>query len=391
METAPVLLFPKSTGLINLGNTCFLNACIQTLVHLPELRTAMMSNECMRLVNAVETRFDESLVEVEAAATDIQEGLESAIDNATVYLELLQLGDLLVSAAKQSRVENRPLAVSPKRFVHTVQGVAQTMGRELFTGWAQNDMPEFMMFVVECLHNAAKRPVNIVIHGQAMNDMDVMATQCYNMLRRVYDSEFSEVMQLLYGMLVSELRSVDDNPSVVHAVNPEQFFMIDLPVVSLDTNVPCTSLIECFRQFTRVELMNGANAWFHAESGKAISVNKRIMFWQFPPVLVITLKRFTPDGRHKHGHQIVFPVDGLDLSQFVVGYNPQRFVYDLVAVCNHVGGIQGGHYTTFARGPSPADPWVHYNDSTVTMVGAQSSHIITPMAYCLVYRQRRAI
>lgn len=384
MEKSPVLLFPKSTGLVNLGNTCFLNACVQTLVHLPELRTAMTSNECMRLVNAVESRFEEEKQEEDENDVD---GLESAIDNATVYLELLQLGDLLVSAAKQSRVENRPLAVSPKRFVHIVQGVAETTGRELFTGWAQNDMPEFMMFVIECLHNATKRPVKIVIHGEATNEMDIMATQCYSMLRRVYDSEFSEVMQLLYGMLVSELRSVE-KPSVVHAVNPEQFFMIDLPVVSLDTNNPCTSLIECFQQFTRVELMDGDNAWFHEASGKAISVHKRIMFWQFPPVLVITLKRFTPDGQHKHGHQIVFPIDGLDLSQFVVGYNPHRFVYDLVAVCNHIGGIHGGHYTSFARGPSPEDPWVHYNDSTISLLGTNSLQIITPMAYCLVYRQR---
>jgi len=49
---------------------------------------------------------------------------------------------------------------------------------------------------------------------------------------------------------------------------------------------------------------------------------------------------------------IQFPLYGLDMSHRMdssVGINNNRatdeFIYDLYAVCNHFGNLQGGHYT----------------------------------------------
>ena len=46
---------------------------------------------------------------------------------------------------------------------------------------------------------------------------------------------------------------------------------------------------------------------------------------------------------------ITFPVEGLDLSKFVL--KGDQSIYDLYAVSNHYGGLKGGHYTAFARNP----------------------------------------
>ena len=55
--------------------------------------------------------------------------------------------------------------------------------------------------------------------------------------------------------------------------------------------------------------------------------------------------------REKISDFIDFPVEGLDLSNYVVGpidpANPP--VYDLYAVSHHSGGMGGGHYTAVCK------------------------------------------
>jgi ubiquitin C-terminal hydrolase len=46
---------------------------------------------------------------------------------------------------------------------------------------------------------------------------------------------------------------------------------------------------------------------------------------------------------------IDFPVEGLDLSQYVLDTTEKKKVkYDLYAVSNHFGSLNGGHYTAYA-------------------------------------------
>jgi ubiquitin C-terminal hydrolase len=102
--------------------------------------------------------------------------------------------------------------------------------------------------------------------------------------------------------------------------------------------------------------------------------------------LIITLKRFETRGnRIERINDVVdFPLTGLDLSTYVEGYRANKYIYNLYAVCNHIGGPSGGHYTAFVKNAS-ADKWIHYDDSTVSVIENTAS-IVSPMAYCLFYR-----
>jgi ubiquitin C-terminal hydrolase len=131
--------------------------------------------------------------------------------------------------------------------------------------------------------------------------------------------------------------------------------------------------------------MSGDNAWFNEKTGEKEDIQKSVAFWSLPKILVITLKRFSPDGTQKINNVIQFPVENLDLSKYVKGYNPTSYVYDLFGVCNHMGGVSGGHYTAFVK--NTENQWLHYNDSNVEIVSS-STNIITPMAYCLFYRKK---
>jgi ubiquitin C-terminal hydrolase len=267
-------------------------------------------------------------------------------------------------------------AVSPNKFVHYVQQVAAKKGRELFTGWAQNDMPEFLLFIIECMHNSVSRGMKMNIRGTSQNTVDNLAIQCYSMLKTVYENEYSEIMDLFYGIYVSQIVSKDNQ--TIHSIKPESYFMLDLPIPS-GKNI---NLYDCLDYFTENEKMEGENAWFNEKTNQKEDVHKNIVFWSFPKVLVITLKRFTPDGKRRTMNLIDFPLEDLDLSKYVRGYNPKQYVYDLYGICNHRGGTLGGHYTSYVKNANGL--WYHFNDTSVSSV----SKIVTPMAYCLFYRKK---
>jgi len=146
------------------------------------------------------------------------------------------------------------------------------------------------------------------------------------------------------------------------------------------------TLTNCFNLFVAPEELVGDNMWFNEKTGQKEVVSKRTLFWSLPSVLIITLKRFETRGnRIERINDVVdFPLTGLDLSTYVEGYRAKKYIYNLYAVCNHIGGPAGGHYTAFVKNES-ANKWVHYDDSNVSVIENAAS-IVSPMAYCLFYR-----
>ena len=270
--------------------------------------------------------------------------------------------------------------VSPNRFVHNVQQVAQEKGCELFTGWAQNDMSEFMLFIIQCMHSSISRPMNMRILGNVENSTDRMAVECYKMLKQVYNKEYSEIMDLYYAIYVSEIS--DKVSDVIHSVKPECYFMLDLPIPESITGSP-TTIYDCFDEFTKYEVMEGDNAWYNEATGQKTAVKKRFTFWNFPTILVVSLKRFSPCGEHKINRFVDFPKTDLDLTSYVSGYNPQHYRYELFGVCNHMGGVQGGHYTAFVK--NSENKWLDFNDTHVSDVA--EAKVVSRTAYCMFYRR----
>jgi len=335
-----------NVGLANLGNTCFLNSCVQALSHTFELH----------------------------AILDKKPKIKN-IDESVILTEWNELRQLIWS--------NTNISISPNRFVHHIQRLARIKGKDIFTGWNQNDTAEFLIFMMDCIHTSISRPVQIRISGQSKHNVDSLAVSCYNMLKDTYSKEYSEVMELMYGIYVSEIRSMTGE--VQHAVKPENFFVLDLPIPPGNGNL--CSLYDCFDEYTKPEILSGENAWFNEKTKSKEDIKKHITFWNFPKVLIITLKRFHGDGIRKIQSPVTFPINNLDLSKYVSGYNPKLYLYDLYAVCNHSGGVQGGHYTAFVKNANGT--WVHFNDQLTTPIDPAT--IVTPMAYCLFYRKKNNV
>ena len=335
----------KPCGLANLGNTCFLNSCIQVLVSISELHKIPPPN----------TKPDEA--------------------DTKLFTEFHSLAKMLSAAPPNS-------IISPNRFVYSTQEFARQKRREIFTGWAQNDITEFLLFIIECMHNSISRSVKVNLKGTPGNTQDDLAVQCFSMVKEHYSKDYSEIMDLCFGVYVSRILSVDE--TITHSLKPEFFFILDLPIPPQSKN-PKIHLYDCFDEFIKTEHLYGENAWMNETTKQLEDIHKHILFWSFPDILVIALKRFSADGQAKNGVFVDFPIQSLDLSKYVSGYNANSYVYNLVGVCNHMGGVMGGHYTAFSTRDNVN--WWHFNDTQVDLVSP--AQIISPMAYCLFYRKTK--
>jgi ubiquitin C-terminal hydrolase len=272
--------------------------------------------------------------------------------------------------------------VSPFKFVKTVKKLAHLKGQSMFTGYDQNDLPEFLIFVIDCFHNALSREVNMTIEGKVQDEKDKIAVKCFERIKQMYENDYSEIWKIFYGIHVSQL-SIQSTGKKISMV-PEPFFIINLPI---PTNNKSPSLIDCFDLYVDYEILDGENCVKIEETNEKVPAKKNIMFWSFPDILVIDIKRFNSNNR-KNQIMVDFPLENLNLSKYVIGYDRDSYIYDLYGVCNHSGSVFGGHYTSFVKNAN--GKWYHYNDTSVSEVG-MPQQIKTPKAYCFFYRKRTSI
>ena len=113
--------------------------------------------------------------------------------------------------------------------------------------------------------------------------------------------------------------------------------------------------------------------------------------WKVPPILVFHLKRFSYEvgqwstQRDKLDDYVDFP-DTIDVRPYVLSKSTEEdgepMMYELIAVCNHMGNLGFGHYTAYTK---RGNQWYCCNDSTVSKVPASS--IKSASAYVLFYRK----
>ena len=333
------------SGLANLGNTCFLNSCMQIISHTYDLN---------------------SFLNEEKYKTKVKNKIESVL--------LLEWDNL------RKIMWDTNCVISPGKFVKTVQKVAQIMGLELFTGHSQNDVPEFLLFVIDCFHNSLSREIKMTISGVPQNETDEVAIKCFEMIKKMYSKEYSEVWNLFYAVHVSVITNLDTGKKI--NVIPEPYFMLDLPIPSNNTS---PTLIDCLNSYVEGEVLDGENAFYCEEKKERINIQKKIQFWSFPNILVIDFKRFNNSAR-KNQVLVTFPLDDLDLSSYVIGYKSESYKYELYGVCNHSGGVMGGHYTAYVKNAN--GKWYHFNDTSVSEVGL-TEQIVSTKAYVLFYKKKQ--
>jgi ubiquitin C-terminal hydrolase len=331
------------TGLANLGNTCYLNSCIQIFSHTYEL------NELFKKISQ-----------------------ERNLNNVQDSLLLVEWNKLL------TLMWSKNCTVAPYGFVKGIQTVSKEKGMELFTGFAQNDMPEFLFFLIDCFHNGLEREVNIKITGVPQNSNDKIAKVCYKMMQDMYSKHYSELLNIFYGIQVSKITNTSRE---VRAITGEPFSLLNLPIPN-NQEIKNPSIYDCFDLYCKEELLQGDNAWYNEELKIKEDILKGLCFWTLPDILIMDLKRFT--FNNKKIHTIVsIDVDKVDLSKYVIGYNKDKCLYQVYAICNHEGSCLGGHYYAYIR--TANNKWYKFNDTEVREI--PEKQLISDKCYCFFLRK----
>jgi ubiquitin carboxyl-terminal hydrolase 8 len=360
------------SGLANMGNTCYANACLQMLSHTYEFNDFLSKN-----------------------GGEYKARLNHKVDSVLLHewdkLRTMMWADNCI--------------ISPGGFVSAMQKIAKLKHMDLFSGFQQNDVAEFLGFLLDCFHTALSREVEMKVRGVARNATDRAAKECYEMMADMYKKQYSEVLNIFYGVQVSMIESMGAASETL-STKPEPFCILNLSFPNATQTIHATqttqttqtihafrgatvSLFDCMEHHCAPEVLSGDNAWFNEATGKKQDVKKRLSFWSLPNVLIIVLKRFEMNARG-HTRKIQVPIDvpcvRADFSKFVHGYNPASYVYELFGVCNHHGGSpMGGHYTATIRNAN--GKWYGCNDTIVKEMPLATDSIVSNLPYCLFYRK----
>jgi len=334
------------TGIVNCGNTCYLNSCLQVLSHTYELNDILSSGE-------------------------YKSYLKRVTSSALLY-EWDQLRSLMWS-------EN--CIVKPMRFLKFVQIVANEKNRQLFTGYEQNDMSEFFLFLLDCFHEGISREVDMTISGNIKSGKDQLAKRCYEMMITHHKKSYSEMLDLFYGIQVWCNETVETG--VINVANPEPYLGLDIPLYGIqqrqtqEGSVVYLDINNCVQHYLSKEEVDGLKD----ANGKQVS--RYLRFWSLPKLLMVNLKRYDMYG--KKIHTPVTPNGELDMSPYVLGYKPETYKYELYAIVEHRGGsIQGGHYLAHIKTANGS--WHKFNDTQVTLIRVSYKSIRN--GSCFFYRKK---
>ncbi|KAI4807764.1 hypothetical protein KUCAC02_027550, partial [Chaenocephalus aceratus] len=180
----------------------------------------------------------------------------------------------------------------------------------------------------------------------------------------------------------------------------------------LRMNTSQTLRVCCFQLYTKEEQLAPDDAWRCPHCKQLQQGSIKLSLWTLPDILILHLKRFRQDGdrRMKMQNMVKFPLTGMDMAPHMVkrsqsswslpshwspwrrpygmGRDPEDYLYDLYAVCNHHGTMQGGHYTAHCKN-SIDGQWYCFDDSDVQPISEDD--VCKQTGYILFYQRRATI
>lgn len=335
------------TGLRNLGNTCYMNSIIQCLSNCLTFCMYFKDNHYSKDINwSNQDGFrGEVAIEFAALIKNIWSGQYKAISPIDFRAVVSKLGSMFASTQHQD---------------------------------AQELLDFLMNGLNEDLNRVSVKPQLPPQDNSKLED-EVAAERAWKNFLMV---ENSIVIDLFRGQYKSRVMcSYCETKSTVF----EPFTSLTLQIPE---NQSKCSLSDCLLHFSNEEKMTGDSRWFCPRCKQKREATKRIVVWRLPQVLIIHLKRFHYQGiwRNKISTNVSFPLVNLDMSRYLSGPRSCdgniNTTYNLFAVCNHYGTLDGGHYTAYCKNMASRS-WYKFDDCEVSEISPSS--IQSPAAYLLFY------
>ena len=144
------------------------------------------------------------------------------------------------------------------------------------------------------------------------------------------------------------------------------------------------TLGDCINNFCRQEKLEPGNEWYCPKCKKHTLASKKMELFYLPKILIICFKRFIRESFRWRKNEVFvdFPINNLDMGEYMIGPDKEHSKYNLFAVSQHYGSTGFGHYTAVCKN---FEKWYSYNDSSVHPCSENDSR--SSAAYVLFYRR----
>ncbi|KAL0136154.1 hypothetical protein V8B55DRAFT_1370615 [Mucor lusitanicus] len=346
-----------TTGLKNLGNTCYMNSIVQCLSGTVPLARYLTSGVYRQHINKTNKK-----------------GTGGALVEAFAVL------------VRSMWSENYKF-ISPMTFRETIMRFSP-----LFRNNDQHDSQEFLIFLLDGLHEDLNSSNKALPPPSMPDDAEFEKLPDWQASAISWDRCVATNSSIIVSLFQGQYRSRLICHTCKHTSTTYNTFMsLSLPIPSKKLRLSSVTLYQCLDYFVKEETLDKEDAWRCPKCEKKRKATKQLTLTRLPDVLLIHLKRFSMDGhfRNKLDATVRCATRGLDLSGYVpMAMTPSppqdrpSFVYDLYAVSNHYGSISGGHYTACVR-DGYSDKWHYFDDSKMYLV--EESKVVTKAAYNLFY------
>lgn len=336
------------SGIKNVGNTCYLNSCFQLLLYTYELLDVIRNNELQEPKSTPET---------------------------IVLHEWNEIKNILL---------HKKCTVTPLKCISGIHHVAKLKDSNLFTQGEQNDICEFLLFMLDCFHISLSRKITMEYQDylQYMKiPHSIISEKCFQLIHNQCLNEYSGIINLFYGIQLNVIQSSDGLRIV--SLNPSIFSIIHLDIPA---KILQPTLHDCIDLYCQGEVLENDNAYYDEAEKNYISAIKSVMFWKLPHILIFTFNRLKMNKRGKNNTLVHFPIQNLNMNKHVYEHypdNPIQINYELYGIGCHFGVISTGHYTCYVKNKNN---WYFCNDDTVKQVN-NPIQLINPNVYCLFYRK----
>ena len=326
----------KPFGLINIGNTCYMNTVLQTLFVCED--------------------FNRDII-----GKDIE--VQTLIRGYSVILKRM--------IKKRETTDSTKFRLS--NFINLFRSHFQNVS------FHQQDANEAMLHVLATFHNTLKEDFTSKLLIENINEMRYnkdIKNECATQLIKLYKDDYSIINKYFYGIF-NNCVSCNNCSHVVNRV--ENYKGFEMSIENSD------NLNDCMNEYFKQETLQD----YKCNKCEQKTCTKQIELLNTPKYLIISLKRFEYSYVRnmwvKDNKKIDFPIF-LHFKDFLLKNNDNKKVkndlYKLTSVINHIGGSNNGHYYSFNYFKNN---WMKCDDADVTEI--KEENLVTPAAYVLVYER----
>ena len=411
------------SGLMNMGNTCYMNATLQCLSKTVCFNDFMIDEELYE--NIFHNFLTENINDHLAKKAIKEKNLSEDVETVDILLEdinkmtELSLTYCIHKLFRQMWLEN--CVITPKSFKKAISSIPNS----IFRGYSQHDSQEILSFILDKIHEECKT-TNINIEYDKIPKSVVKLMNFKNKITKKIKKTSSDEKIKEYTSLYNTYIKEHYNDYIIYKSIIQWSKYIEINGCSIITDLFCgqyitnilckqcnnqsstfetfmgvinvqipdkidTTLDDCLMEFIKDETLDGDNKYSCDKCKTHTDAIKNIKLFKLPPIIIVQLKRYKSDGirQSKNNTNVIFPINDLSFDKYMSSFVKDNSKYNLFAVTQQIGSLNGGHYIAYGLNPINKK-WYLHDDSTTTYIPDNEliQEIYTNKSYILYYQKQ---